>query len=231
MPVITFPDGKKSLYESGISLLDIALDFKPSLATDCISGYVNGILVDATDLITEDAYVSIITPDNHVSSASEIVCRSSTCLLGHAIKQLWPDAKMVDAKITGDRFYYDIDINFTLGRKEIDTLENHMRQLAKTAYNVVKKKVNWQQAHDLFSQMGEFYKVIFLEEKVPKDTILNLYQYGEYIDISDSPHVSSVNFCLNLKIHSATGVYWLGKKSNQVLQRISGQVWTNKKKN
>jgi threonyl-tRNA synthetase len=228
MPIITFPDGKQSSYNSGISLLDIALDLNPFLAKNCIAGHVNGTLVDATDLITEDAHINIITPEND-DSASDIVCRSSTCLLGHAIKQLWPDAKMVSAKTTGNSFYYDIDINRTLGRKEIDALEYRMKQLAKTAYNIAKKRVSWQQAHDLFSQEGELYKVSFLDEKVSKDTILNLYHYGEYIDSCDSPHVSNVNFCLNLKIWSAKEVHWLGKKSNKLLQRIFGEVWTSEK--
>lgn len=138
MPVITLPDGSQRSYDRPVSVMDIALDIGPGLAKACIAGRVNGELVDAVDPITEDASVAIITAKDE--AGLEIIRHSCAHLLGHAIKQLWPDTKMAIGPVIDNGFYYDVDIDRTLTQEDIELLEKRMHQLAETNYDVVKKK-------------------------------------------------------------------------------------------
>lgn len=138
MPVITLPDGSQRVYDRPVSVMDIALDIGPGLAKACIAGRVNGELVDSVDPITEDASVAIITAKDE--AGLEIIRHSCAHLLGHAIKQLWPDTKMAIGPVIDNGFYYDVDIDRTLTQEDIDLLEKRMHQLAESNYDVVKKK-------------------------------------------------------------------------------------------
>lgn len=138
MPVITLPDGSQRHYDHAVSALDVALDIGPGLAKACIAGRVNGELVDASDLIESDAQLAIITTKD--AEGLEILRHSCAHLLGHAIKQLWPDTKMAIGPIIDNGFYYDVDIDRTLTQEDLDLLEKRMHELADKDYDVIKKK-------------------------------------------------------------------------------------------
>ncbi|BFL84102.1 hypothetical protein LFREDSHE_25520 [Shewanella baltica] len=137
MPVITLPDGSKREFAHAVSTLDVAADIGPGLAKACIAGRVNGELKDACDLIETDAELSIITAKDE--EGVEILRHSCAHLLGHAIKQMWPETKMAIGPVIDNGFYYDIDLEHKLTQDDIDALEKRMLQLAKTNYDVVKR--------------------------------------------------------------------------------------------
>lgn len=147
MPVITLPDGSQRQYDRAVSPFDVALDIGPGLAKACIAGRVNGELVDASDLIDSDAQLAIITAKDQ--DGLEILRHSCAHLLGHAIKQLWPDTKMAIGPVIDNGFYYDVDLDRTLTQEDIDLLEKRMHELADKDYDVIKKKVSWQEARDV----------------------------------------------------------------------------------
>ena len=160
MPVITLPDGSQRHFDHAVTPMDVALDIGPGLAKATIAGRVNGELVDASDLIEQDATLALITAKDE--AGLEIIRHSCAHLLGHAIKQLWPNTKMAIGPVIDNGFYYDVDLDHTLTQEDIDALEKRMHALAETNYDVIKKKVSWNEARETFVNRGESYKVCLL---------------------------------------------------------------------
>ncbi|MEJ6521887.1 threonine--tRNA ligase [Shewanella sp. BC20] len=227
MPVITLPDGSKREFAHPVSTLDVATDIGPGLAKACIAGRVNGELKDACDLIETDAELSIITAKDE--EGIEILRHSCAHLLGHAIKQLWPQTKMAIGPVIDNGFYYDIDLEHKLTQEDIEALEKRMLELAKTNYDVVKRVVSWQEARDTFAARGEEYKIAILDENISKDATPALYHHEEYTDMCRGPHVPNMRFCHHFKLMSIAGAYWRGNSENKMLQRIYGTAWADKK--
>lgn len=227
MPVITLPDGSQRSFENPVSTLDVANDIGPGLAKATIAGRVNGERVDACDMINEDSRLEIITAKD--DDGLEIIRHSCAHLIGHAVKQLFPDAKMAIGPTIDNGFYYDIDMEHSLSQEDLDAIEKRMLQLAKTNYDVVKKNVSWQEARDTFEARGETYKMEILDENIAKDDSPGLYHHEEYVDMCRGPHVPNMKFCQNFKIMKVAGAYWRGDSENKMLQRIYGTAWGDKK--
>ncbi|HCV02826.1 MAG TPA: threonine--tRNA ligase [Pseudoalteromonas sp.] len=227
MPVITLPDGSQRSFENPVSTYDVASDIGPGLAKATIAGRVNGTRVDACDLITEDARLEIITAKDE--DGLEIIRHSCAHLIGHAVKQLFPEAKMAIGPTIDNGFYYDIDMDHSLSQDDLDVIEKRMLELAKTNYDVVKKTVSWQEARDTFEARGETYKMEILDENIAKDDRPGLYHHEEYIDMCRGPHVPNMKFCQHFKIMKVAGAYWRGDSENKMLQRIYGTAWADKK--
>ncbi|MEC6814220.1 threonine--tRNA ligase [Photobacterium toruni] len=228
MPVITLPDGSQRQFDDAVSTMDVALSIGPGLAKATIAGRVDGVRVDACDLIENDASLEIITVKDDVDGL-EIVRHSCAHLLGHAIKQLYPEAKMAIGPTIDNGFYYDIDLEQSLTQEDLDVIEKRMLELAKTKYQVVKKNVSWQEARDAFDARGETYKIEILDENVARDDRPGLYHHEEYIDMCRGPHVPHMGFCQNFKLLSVAGAYWRGNSDNKMLQRIYGTAFHDKK--
>lgn len=227
MPVITLPDGSQRQFDHAVSVMDVARDIGAGLAKACIAGRVNGELVDACELIEHDANLSIITSKD--DEGLEIIRHSCAHLLGHAIKQLWPNTKMAIGPVIDNGFYYDIDLDYTLTQEDLDKLEKRMLELAKTDYDVVKKRVSWAEARETFVSRGEDYKVEILDQNISQDDRPGLYHHQEYIDMCRGPHVPNMRFCHHFKLQKVAGAYWRGNSDNKMLQRIYGTAWADKK--
>ncbi len=227
MPVITLPDGSQRSFDQAVSTYDVASDIGPGLAKACIAGRVDGARVDAHDKIDADAKLEIITAKDE--DGLEIIRHSCAHLLGHAIKQLWPDAKMAIGPTIDNGFYYDIDMEHTLTDDDLAGLEKRMKQLAKTNYDVVKKTVSWQEARDVFEARGETYKIEILDRDISKDDKPGLYHHEEYIDMCRGPHVPNMRFNHHFKLLSLAGAYWRGNSDEKMLQRVYGTAWGDKK--
>ncbi len=227
MPVITLPDGSQRVYDEAVSVYQIAADIGPGLAKATVAGRVNGVRVDAHDVITDDADLVIFTPKDE--DGIEIIRHSCAHLLGHAIKQLFPDVKMAIGPTIENGFYYDIDLEHKLTDEDVEAIENRMRELAKTEYDVVKKNVSWQEAYDAFSARGESYKLEILDRDIPKDATPGLYHHEEYVDMCRGPHVPNMRFCAHFKLMRVSGAYWRGDSNNKMLQRIYGTAFADAK--
>nr|MBQ5525708.1 threonine--tRNA ligase [Succinivibrionaceae bacterium] len=227
MPVITLPDGSQRNYDHVVTVMDVARDIGPGLAKACIAGKVNGKLCDACDPIESDATLSIITSKD--KEGVEIIRHSCAHLLGHALKELYPEAKMAIGPVIDNGFYYDVDIDHALSDEELQKLEERMHELAAKEYDVVKEKVTWQQAYDVFKARNEPYKMKILEENISKDDHPGLYHHLEYIDMCRGPHVPNMRFCKHFKLTKTSGAYWRGNSKNKMLQRIYGTAWPDKK--
>ena len=227
MPIITLPDGSQRQFDNPISVLEVAQSIGAGLAKATIAGRVNGERRDACDIIDQDATLEIITAKDE--DGLEIIRHSCAHLLGHAIKQLFPDVKMAIGPTIENGFYYDVDLDRSLTQEDIDEIEKRMLELAKTNYDVVKKRVSWQEARDTFEQRGEPYKMAILDENIERTATPALYHHQEYIDMCRGPHVPNMRFCHHFKLQKIAGAYWRGDSKNKMLQRIYGTAWADKK--
>ncbi|HHF4806229.1 TPA: threonine--tRNA ligase [Haemophilus influenzae] len=227
MPIITLPDGSQRQFDRPVSVLEVAQDIGAGLAKATIAGRVNGERRDACDVIEQDATLEIITAKDE--DGLEIIRHSCAHLLGHAIKQLFPNVKMAIGPTIENGFYYDVDLDRSLTQEDIDAIEKRMLELAKTNYDVVKKRVTWQEARDTFEKRGEPYKMAILDENIERTATPALYHHLEYIDMCRGPHVPNMRFCQHFKLQKVAGAYWRGDSKNKMLQRIYGTAWADKK--
>lgn len=227
MPIITLPDGSKREFDRPVSVLEVAQYIGAGLAKATIAGRVNGERRDACDIINEDANLEIITAKDE--DGLEIIRHSCAHLLGHAIKQLFPDVKMAIGPTIENGFYYDVDLDRSLTQEDIDAIEKRMLELAKTNYDVIKTPVSWQEARDTFEKRGEPYKMAILDENIERTATPALYHHEEYIDMCRGPHVPNMRFCQHFKLMKVAGAYWRGDSKNKMLQRIYGTAWADKK--
>ncbi|MCL4152383.1 UNVERIFIED_CONTAM: hypothetical protein GTU68_036872 [Idotea baltica] len=226
MPEITLPDGNTKSFENPVSVAEVAQSIGPGLAKATIAGRVNGELLDACVEITEDANLSIITSKDE--EGVEIIRHSFAHLIGHAVKQLFPTAKMAIGPVIENGFYYDIEYERSLTPEDLEAIEKRISELVSEDYDVIRKVVSKQEAIDVFTERNEPYKVEIASE-IPEGEIIALYHHQEYTDMCRGPHVPNTRHLRAFKLTKLAGAYWRGDSDNQMLQRIYGTAWADKK--
>lgn len=222
---ITLPDGSVRQYESPVTVAQIAASIGSGLAKATVAGKVNGKLVDACDPITEDSSVQIITPKD--KEGVEIIRHSCAHLIGHAVKQLYPNAKMVIGPVIEDGFYYDIATEKPFTPEDVAAIENRMKELIAQDYDVVKIMTPREETVKIFADRGEEYKLRLIED-MPEVEAMGMYHHQEYVDMCRGPHVPNTRFLKNFKLTKLAGAYWRGDSNNEMLQRIYGTAWASK---
>lgn len=226
MVAITLPDGSIKQFDGNTTVMQVAQSIGAGLAKATVAGRVNGRLVDASDPITTDATVEIITPKD--DAGVEIIRHSTAHLLGHAVKQLYPDVKMVIGPVIDDGFYYDIYSERPFTPEDMAKIEARMIQLINQDYDVIKKMTPRDEVIKTFLERGETYKLRLVED-MPDETHMGLYHHQEYIDMCRGPHVPNTRFLKAFKLTKMSGAYWRGDAKNEQLQRIYGTAWADKK--
>ena len=226
MPQITLPDGSTKSFHHAVTVAEVAQSIGPGLARAAIAGRVNGELVDACVAIEDDAELAIITSKDQ--AGVEIIRHSFAHLLGHAVKQLFPEAKMAIGPVIENGFYYDIEYQRSFTPQDLTALEKRMQELIRQDYDVVRRVVSRQQAIQAFSARGEDYKVEIARE-IPDGEIIALYHHQEYTDMCRGPHVPNTRHLRAFKLTKLAGAYWRGDANKQMLQRIYGTAWADKK--
>jgi len=228
MPVVSLPDGSKREFSQPVTLMQVAEDIGPGLAKATVCGRIDGRLVDACEQITEDAEVTLITGRD--AEGLEVIRHSFAHLVGHAVKQLFPDAKMAIGPVIEDGFYYDIDFAEPLHPEDLDAIEQRVKALIKTDYDVIKKVTPIQEARQVFADRGEDYKVELIDGLIEAgEEQVALYHHQEYVDMCRGPHVPNTRVMRHFKLMRVSGAYWRGDSSNKQLQRIYGTAWNDKK--
>ncbi len=222
---ITLPDGSVRQYEAPVTVAQIAASIGSGLAKATVAGKVNGVLRDAGDPINEDAAVQIITPKD--PEGVEIIRHSCAHLVGHAVKQLYPDAKMVIGPVIEDGFYYDIATEKPFTPEDVAAIEARMKELINQDYDVIKVMTPRAETIKTFAERGEEYKLRLIED-MPEVEAMGLYHHQEYVDMCRGPHVPNTRFLKNFKLTKLAGAYWRGDSNNEMLQRIYGTAWASK---
>ena len=225
MPVITLPDGSQRHYDHAVSPMDVALDIGPGLAKACIAGRVNGELVDACDLIENDAQLSIITAKDE--EGLEIIRHSCAHLLGHAIKQLWPHTKMAIGPVIDNGFYYDFDFRTPITQADFAKIEAEMKSIIKANMPIIRIECTRKEAEARVAKMKQPYKAELLSD-IPQNQKITFYQQGDFVDLCAGPHLTSTGKIKAFKLTSLTGAYWKGNEKNKMLTRIYGTCFEKK---
>ena len=226
MVAITLPNGDIKQFDGQTSVMEVAQSIGAGLAKATVAGRVNGKLVDACDPISEDASVQIITPKDE--EGVEIIRHSTAHLLGHAVKQLYPEVKMVIGPVIEEGFYYDIYSERPFTPEDMEKIEARMTQLINQDYDVIKKMTPRDEVIKVFQDRGETYKLRLIED-MPNETQMGLYYHQEYVDMCRGPHVPNTRFLKAVKLTKMSGAYWRGDAKNEQLQRIYGTAWADKK--
>ena len=226
MVAITLPDGSVKEFEGNTTVMEVAQSIGAGLAKATVAGRVDGHLVDASDPITQDAAVEIVTPRD--ADGVDIIRHSCAHLLGHAVKQLYPDVKMVIGPVIEDGFYYDIYSETPFTPEHMEAIEKRMMRLIKQDYDVIKKITPRDEVIKIFEERGEDYKLKLIND-MPGEEAFGLYHHQEYVDMCRGPHVPNTRFLKVFKLTKMSGAYWRGDAKNEQLQRIYGTAWADKK--
>jgi len=226
MPLITLPDGSQRSFDGPVSVIDVAADIGPGLAKATIAGVVDGREVDSSYLIDVDANVSILT--DRSDEALSIIRHSAAHLMAMAVKQLFPSAQVTIGPVIEDGFYYDFAFERAFTPEDLEAIEARMSELVKTDLVISREEWNRDEAADFFKGIGENYKAEIITSIATSESI-SLYRQGDFIDLCRGPHVPSTAKLAVFKLTKVAGAYWRGDNSNEMLQRIYGTAWANKK--
>ncbi len=226
MLVITLPDGSQRTYESSLSVLEVAQSIGAGLAKATLAGKVNGQLVDASTLIETDATLQLITAKDE--EGLDVIRHSTAHLLAQAVKQLFPSAQVTIGPVIENGFYYDFAYERAFTPDDLAAIETKMQQLVAENSDVARSELSRDDAVTFFKNQGETYKAEIIES-IPADQVLSLYNQGSFTDLCRGPHVPNTGKLGAFKLMKIAGAYWRADAKNEMLQRIYGTAWRDKK--
>src|SRR6201988_4616479 len=226
MPVVTLPDGSQRRFERPVRVDEVAAGIGAGLAKAALAARVNGKLVDTSYLIDKDAKLAIVTDRD--PDGLEVIRHSTAHLLAQAVKQLYPDAQVTIGPVIEDGFYYDFAYQRPFTPEDLAAIEERMRELSKADYKVTRRVMSRDDAVTFFKDQGEHYKAEIIAS-IPANEPISLYGQGDWVDLCRGPHVPSTGKLKAFKLMKVAGAYWRGDSRNEMLQRIYGTAWADKK--
>ncbi|NOZ37565.1 MAG: threonine--tRNA ligase [Gammaproteobacteria bacterium] len=226
MPDITLPDGSKRQFDNPVTVMEVAADIGAGLARATLAGKVDGQLVDASHIIDRDASLSLITDRDE--EGLEIIRHSAAHLMAQAVKQLFPDTQVTIGPVVDNGFYYDFARDEPFSEADLGVIEKKMKELVKQDIPIERSLLSRDEALRYFREQGESYKAEIIES-IPEDQDLSLYKQGDFTDLCRGPHVPSTGKIKAFKLMKLAGAYWRGDSNNEMLQRIYGTAWGDKK--
>ena len=226
MPVITLPDGSRREFEQPVSVMQVAESIGAGLAKAAVAARVDGTLVDLARLVEKDADVAIITGRD--SEGVDVIRHSTAHLLAQAVKHLFPEAQVTIGPVVDNGFYYDFAYERPFTPEDLAAIEKKMQELAEQAMPVQRKEMPRDEAVEYFLKQGEAYKAEIIRD-IPSDQPISLYSQGDFTDLCRGPHVPDTGKLSAFKLMKIAGAYWRGDSRNEMLQRIYGTAWGDKK--
>src|SRR6195256_1560119 len=226
MPVITLPDGSQRQFDRTVSVADVAASIGPGLAKAALAGKVNGVLIDTSASIDEDATLSIVTDKD--PEGLEIIRHSTAHLLANAVQELFPEAQVTIGPVIEDGFYYDFAYKRPFSTEDLAAIEKRMAEISAKDLKVHRRVLPRDEAVEHFKKIGEHYKAEIIAA-LPEKEQISLYGQGAWEDLCRGPHVPSTGRLKAFKLMKVAGAYWRGDSRNEMLQRIYGTAWPDKK--
>ncbi len=226
MLTITLPDGSQRQFDNALTVMEVAADIGPGLAKATLAGKVDNNLVDASYLIENDVELSIVTDKSE--EAVEVIRHSTAHLLAQAVKLLYPEMQVTIGPVIENGFYYDFAGEHRFSPEDLPKIEKKMKELVKQNIAIERQVMVREEAIGFFADRGENYKAEIIES-IPHGEELSLYQQGDFIDLCRGPHVPKTGALKAFKLTKLAGAYWRGDSNNEMLQRIYGTAWSNKK--
>ncbi|MEK5057755.1 threonine--tRNA ligase [Paenibacillus sp. FSL H7-0326] len=224
---IKLPDGSVREYENGASILDVAASISSGLKKNALAGKLDGIVVDLSTPLREGAVVEIVTGDS--SDGLEVLRHSSAHLLAQAVKRLFgnKEVHLGVGPVIEDGFYYDMDLEHGLNPEDLLKIEKEMERIVNENLPIVRKEVSREEALRIFGEVGDPYKLELIRD-LPEDSIISIYEQGEFFDLCRGPHVPSTGKIKVFKLMNVAGAYWRGDSKNKMLQRVYGTAFAKK---
>jgi len=226
MLIITLPDGSTREFDQAVTVAAVASSIGAGLAKAALAGKVDDVLVDTSYLIDKNAKVAIITERD--VDGLEVIRHSCAHLLAQAVKQLFPSAQVTIGPVIDDGFYYDFAFERSFTPDDLTQIQTRMEKLASEDISVERWTLSRNEAIEYFKSIGEIYKTKIIQD-IPENEILSLYRQGDFTDLCRGPHVPSTGKIKAFKLMKLAGAYWRGNSKNEMLQRIYGTAWENKK--
>ncbi len=223
---ITLPDGSVRGFADAVTVMQVAESIGAGLAKAAVAARVDGVLVDTSHTIGNDASLSIITGRD--VEGVDVIRHSCAHLMANAVKNLFPEAQVTIGPVIENGFYYDFGFSRPFTPEDLASIEREMERLAASDIRVERSLMSRNEAVALFESMGEHYKVEILES-IPSDQALSFYRQGDFIDLCRGPHVPATSHIKAFKLMSVAGAYWRGDSRNAMLQRIYGTAWGDQK--
>ena len=226
MLTITLPDGNQKQFDASATVYEVAASIGPGLAKAALAGKLDGRLVDTAYRIERDAKLAIVTARD--VDGLDIIRHSTAHLLAQAVKQLFPAAQVTIGPVIEDGFYYDFAFERSFTPEDLEAIEKRMAELAKANHAVERRVMDRDEAVAFFRGMGEEYKAEIIAA-IPAEDEISLYVQGDFVDLCRGPHVPSTGTLKAFKLTKIAGAYWRGDSNNEMLQRIYGTAWGEKK--
>ncbi len=226
MPVITLPDGSRKSFDGPVSVRDVAATIGSGLAQAAVAGKVDNTLVDTAYVIDQDTTLAIVTPQD--PEGLEVIRHSTAHLLAHAVKQLFPSAQVTIGPVIENGFYYDFAFERPFTPEDLQAIEARMKDLSAEDIPVTRLVMPRDEAVAFFQEMDEEYKAQIIAA-IPDEETISLYRQGDFIDLCRGPHVPSTGKLKAFKLMKVAGAYWRGNSNNEMLQRIYGTAWADRK--
>jgi threonyl-tRNA synthetase len=228
MPVITLPDGSARSYDIPVSVMHVANDIGPGLAKATLAGRVNGDIVDASFIIQDDSELAIITSRDE--EALELFRHDAAHVMAQAVQELYPGTQVTIGPAIEDGFYYDFAREEPFGPDDLTRIEQRMHEIVKRDLPIEREILDREEAVQTFAELGEEYKVEIIEDIIPEGEEVSIYRQGEWFDVCRGPHLPSTGkLGKGFKLMKLAGAYWRGDSRNEMLQRIYGTAWADKK--
>ena len=222
MPVVTLPNGTSKSFDGPVTIADVATAIGPGLAKAALAGVVDGESLDLAMSIDQDCQLQLLTSKDE--EGVDTIRHSFAHLLGHAVKQLYPEAKMAIGPVIKHGFYYDISYKKPFTPEDLDAIEKRMKELVSKDYSVGVEVVTKKKAIETFENREEPFKLEIINN-IPENETIKLYHHEEYTDMCRGPHVPNTKHLRHFKITKVSGAYWRGNSDNEMLQRIYGTAW------
>jgi len=226
MPLLTLPDGSQRRFDHPITVDELAASIGPGLRKAALAGRIDGKLVDTSYVIDRDAAVSIVTDKD--ADGLDIIRHSTAHLLAQAVKELFPSAQVTIGPVIEDGFYYDFAFERPFTTEDLAAIETKMHELARADQRVSRRVMPRDEAVRYFEGLGEHYKAQIIAS-IPAGEEISLYGQGDWVDLCRGPHVPTTGKLGAFKLTKVAGAYWRGDSRNEMLQRIYGTAWPDKK--
>ena len=227
MVAITLPDGSKREFDKPVSGADVAADIGPGLAKAALAVRVGGEMKDLSTVIDADAEIAIVTAKDE--DALELLRHDCAHVMAEAVKELFPGTQVTIGPNIENGFYYDFARDEPFVPEDLEKIEARMHEIVKRDEPVTREVWDRAEAIKFFKDKGEHYKAEIIEE-IPGDEEVSLYRQGDFIDLCRGPHLPSTGkLGKAFKLTKLAGAYWRGDSKNEMLQRIYGTCWAEKK--
>ena len=227
-PIITLPDGSKREFDHAVTVMAVAEAIGPGLAKATLAGKVDGKLVDASFVITDDAELAIVTSKDE--DALELLRHDAAHVMAQAVQELYPGTQVTIGPAIEDGFYYDFAREEAFTPDDLKKIEQRMHEIVKRDLPIVREVWEREEAKRTFGDIGEAYKVEIIEDIIPEGEEVSVYRQGDWFDVCRGPHLPSTGkLGKGFRLMKVAGAYWRGNSDNEMLQRIYGTAWPDKK--